>query len=291
MPLLSEDSIVSIIVPTKNSESTLKKCLRSIRQQSYPNIEIIVVDNYSTDKTRTIAQELADLILLKGPERSAQVNFGAKYATGKYLYRVDSDFMVESTVIEEAHLRYEKQDYDAICVHNVSDSSVSFWSKVRKLERDCYAGDDLNVAVRFIKKSVFNQVNGLDEKLIAAEDYDLHNKILRCGFKIGKIMAKELHLGEPKKLSEIIAKHYYYGKNICVFLDSNQGRGRRQVSPIRPALIRHWRKFFSQPILAIGFVIYQSVRYFSAFLGYLTGRITQDQKKRCLEWLQRLKFC
>ncbi len=269
---MSENTVVSVIVPTKNSEKTLQRCLKSIRQQSYPYIEVIVVDNFSTDATKTMAEEFADLILLKGPERSAQVNFGALYANGKYVYRVDSDFVVEPTVIEEAILECEKKGYDAICVHNTSDSTVSFWSKVRKLERDCYSGDDLNVAVRFIKKTVFLQVNGFDEKLFAAEDYDLHNKILNQGYKIGEIKAKELHLGEPKTLSEIVTKHYYYGKNIRNFLKSNRKRGKKQVSPIRPALFKNWRKFFDQPLLALGFFVYQSVRYFSAFLGYLASK-------------------
>jgi len=276
---LNENTVVSVIVPTKNSEKTLKRCLESIRQQSYPYVEVIVVDNFSIDATKTIAEEFADLILLKGPERSAQVNFGAIYANGKYIYRVDSDFIVEPTVIEEALFECEKKGYDAICVHNASDSSVSFWSKVRKLERDCYAGDDLNVAVRFIKKMVFLQVNGFDEKLIAAEDYDLHNRILNYSYKIGEIKAKELHLGEPKTLSEIVAKHYYYGKNIRNFLKSNQKRGKRQVSPIRLALFINWRKFFDQPLLALGFLIYQSVRYFSAFLGYLASQNFGNSEK------------
>jgi glycosyltransferase involved in cell wall biosynthesis len=268
--VLCENSVVSVIVPTKNSEKTLQRCLKSVRQQSYPHIEVIVVDNFSADATKAIAEEFADLILLKGPERSAQVNYGARYARGKYIYRVDSDFVIEPTVIEEAILKCEKEKFDAICVHNASDSSVSFWSKIRKLERDCYAGDNLNVAVRFIRKTIFNQVNGFDEKLIAAEDYDLHNKILEHGYKVGEIKAKELHLGEPKTLSEIVTKHYYYGKTIRIFLKTNPKRGKKQISPIRPALFRNWRKFLNQPLLALGFIIYQTVRYFSAFLGYMS---------------------
>ena len=100
---MDKTTIVSVIIPTKNSEETLEECLKSIKQQSYPHIEIIVVDNFSTDNTRNIAKQFTDKVLLKGHERSAQVNFGVKYANGKYVYRVDSDFIVEPNVIEEAH--------------------------------------------------------------------------------------------------------------------------------------------------------------------------------------------
>ena len=49
--------LVSIIVPTYNSASTLETCLASLKSQSYPNIEIIIVDNYSTDDTLNIAKK------------------------------------------------------------------------------------------------------------------------------------------------------------------------------------------------------------------------------------------
>ncbi len=47
--------LVSVVIPTRNSERTLKECLRSVNAQSYPNVEIIVVDSASNDKTAEIA--------------------------------------------------------------------------------------------------------------------------------------------------------------------------------------------------------------------------------------------
>lgn len=111
-----------------------------------------MVDNYSSDHTIDIAQEYGAQILQKGPERCAQMNFGVSKASGKYVYRVDSDFVLEPTVVEEAVDACENLGYDAIAVHNTSDATISFWAKVRKMERDCYREDDLNVAARFWKK-------------------------------------------------------------------------------------------------------------------------------------------
>jgi glycosyltransferase involved in cell wall biosynthesis len=258
-----------VIIPTLNSQRFLEKCLLSVRGQTYPNIEVIVVDNYSTDKTREIAEKYADLVLLKGPERGAQVNFGVKYARGKYVYRVDSDFVVEPSVVEEAVRKCEVEGFDAICIHNTSDPSVSFWARVRKLERDCYAFDEFNVAARFFRKDVFERVGGFDERLVAAEDYDLHNRLVKHGFKIGYIKSKEVHIGEPENLLEIVKRHYYYGRTMKKFLAANTVRGIKQVSPIRQAFIRNWRSFVDCPSLAFGFVIYQIVKYFSAGLGLL----------------------
>ena len=55
-----ENPLVSVIIPTYNSSRTLEKCLESIKNQTYKNIEIIVVDNNSTDNTKEIAKKFAD---------------------------------------------------------------------------------------------------------------------------------------------------------------------------------------------------------------------------------------
>ena len=77
--------VVSVIVTTRNNEATIKACLDSIVGQSYRPIELIVVDNQSTDNTKAIAENYAKLLFDKGPERSAQRNFAAKKASGKYI--------------------------------------------------------------------------------------------------------------------------------------------------------------------------------------------------------------
>lgn len=269
---MKDSPLVSVVIPTYNSEKTLAKCLESIKNQTYENVEIIVVDNYSKDKTREIAESYGYKFLLKGPERSSQVNFGVEKAKGKYIYRVDSDFILDSVIVEEAVKKCEKGGCDAIAVHNTSDPTTSFWSKVRKFERDCYRDDELNIAARFFKKNVFNIVQGFNKSLVAGEDYDFHNKLLKRGFKIGKINAQEVHIGEPKNLWEIIRKHYYYGKTINAFIRLNPQRGKKQLNPIRPSYLKHWKRFLYHPILTLGFIIYQFIRYFAAGFGYLVGR-------------------
>jgi len=268
--LSAKQPLVSVIIPTRNSEATIEKCLRSIKKQSYDNIKIIVVDNYSGDKTRQIAKKYGAKIYLKGPERSAQVNFGAEKSSGKYIYRVDSDFVLQPDVIREAVESCEKCGYDAIVIHNTSDPTVSFWARVRKAERDCYKDDELNVAARFWKKEVFIAVGGFDENLVAGDDYDLHNMLVRSGFKVGRIKAEEVHIGEPKTLAEVVQKHYYYGKNIGSFVRKHPRKALRQLSPLRESYAKGLSNFFSDPILIVGFVVYQFVKYAAAAVGILS---------------------
>lgn len=265
-------ALVSVIVPTKNSAGTIEMCLRSIKEQSYTDIEIIVVDNYSEDETAKIAREYGAGFFNKGPERCAQVNFGIENANGKYIYRVDSDFILDSSIISECVDKCKEEGYDAIAVHNTSDPTISFWSKVRNLERDCYREDELNIGARFIRKDIFDIVGFFDENMIAGEDYDLHNRLIEGGFKIGKIKSQEVHIGEPKSLWEIARKHYYYGKTIGEFIKKNPKKARQQLTPLRSSYLKHWKNFLVHPLLTVGFVIYQIVRYSSAGSGFLIAK-------------------
>ncbi len=69
---------VSFVVPTRNSARTIAACVMSLRKQSYADVEIVVVDNDSTDGTaQRAAAAGADRVVVAGPERCAQRNRGA----------------------------------------------------------------------------------------------------------------------------------------------------------------------------------------------------------------------
>jgi len=265
--------IVSIIIPTKNSAKTLATCLDSIINQSYINIEIIIIDNHSTDNTLDIARKYTNAVYTFGPERSFQINYGVQTASGKYIYRVDSDFALERSVIDEAVSMAESNGYGAIIIHNTSDPTVSFWAKVRKFERDMYDSgfDELKIAVRFVRKDVFASVGGFDTRMISGEDYDLHNRIVGK-YSVGRINAKEVHLGEYKSLREVAKINYFYGKNTGLFLKIHKSRGFRQVSPFRKVYLRNYKQFLRHPILSLGFTVYQTVKYSSAAIGLLVSK-------------------
>ena len=71
--------MVSIIITTKNSEDFIADCINAAKNSNYKDIEIILVDNNSSDKTVEIAKSLGAKTFIKGPERSAQRNFERRY--------------------------------------------------------------------------------------------------------------------------------------------------------------------------------------------------------------------
>lgn len=234
-------SLVSVIIPARQKVNP--RTLASIREQTYKNVEVIVIET--------------------GGERSSRVNQGAKLAKGSFYYRVDSDFILEPTVIEEA-VRKCEEGADCILIHNTSDPSVSVWSKISKIERDCYRDDPETSFARFVRRSAFWAVKGYDEKLNAEEDRDFSDRLRKAGFRFARIEAGELHVGEPKHLSQIVRKHTYYGSSFRRYISEHGTSSAFKLGPFRRAYIRHWREI--TPMLPL-FIFYQFVRYVSAVAG------------------------
>ena len=93
------EGLVSVIVPVHNGERTIKRCVDSILNQNYRDIEIILVDDNSTDLTYDILQDLknkhANIVCIKLTGGSKGVsyarNIGLRAAKGKYIGFVDAD--------------------------------------------------------------------------------------------------------------------------------------------------------------------------------------------------------
>ena len=174
--------LVSVVAAIKNEEKHIGNCLESVRRQTYPQelIEIIVVDNNSTDRTKEIARQYTDNVFNKGPERSAQRNFGMmEKSQGKYVLFVDGDMILSPTAIERSVAKLENNDLLALYIPEIVLGN-SFWSKVRRFERSFYDGTIVD-CVRIIRKDVFEKVGGFDLRMTGQEDWDLDKKIRQIG--------------------------------------------------------------------------------------------------------------
>ena len=91
---MSPRPLVSIIIPTYNRAKFLPTAIQSALQQSYPNIEVIVIDDGSTDNTKMALEPFKDKIRYFATEHKGTAharNVGMKAATGKYIAFLDSD--------------------------------------------------------------------------------------------------------------------------------------------------------------------------------------------------------
>ncbi len=270
--------LVSVIIPSYNSAHTIGKTLESIRKQTYKIVETIVVDRGSSDGTAAIARKFTKKVYRHGPERAAQVNFGAIKARGTYLYRVDSDFIVEPEVIEECVNICESKHLEGVAVHNTSAEGLGFWAEVRKYERNTYIDDDLIVAIRFFSKNAWEAIGGFDETLYGPEDYDFHNRFVAAGFRWGRIKAKEYHLGEPRSLGDIWRKHFFYGGQMVSYFRKHPRTAIEQFNPLRTSFIRHLPVLLVHPFIFLGLILMQIVKFSAGGLGFLSALTYEKQR-------------
>jgi glycosyltransferase involved in cell wall biosynthesis len=254
---------VSVIIPTYNSEEFIDRSLISVINQSYFDTEVIVVDNYSTDRTKEKALRFADKFYECGPERTTQANYGISKATGELIYLTGSDMTRDYDFIKEAVAKIE-EGYDAVYMSVKTDCDVNhFWGKVKALERETYIGTYIESA-RFFKKSVWEALNGFNEKMISTEE-DFQHRLDYVGYYTGRIEEREYHLHEDDTLKKVFSKAFYYGKFMRPYLKKHKQRGWKQLNPIRPNL----KLFLKHPILLGGFIIYKIVQYVGGLFGMM----------------------
>lgn len=264
--------LVSVIVTTRNEASVLGTLLASITRQTYPRLELIVVDNHSTDSTKTIAKQFTKHVFTKGPERSAQRNFGARKARGTHLLFLDADMTLEPKVIAECvQVATDNSRVKAIIIPEIS-VGVGFWAQCKALERRCYLGDERIEAARFFEKKAFWATGGYDERLTGPEDWDLPQKMKRV-CRIGRIRSCIAHHEGQVTILKLAKKKFYYGRKVAPYIAAHPVTTTAQqlVYLLRPAFYRHWRLLLSRPHLFIGMVILLTVEQLAGFLGFLSS--------------------
>jgi glycosyltransferase involved in cell wall biosynthesis len=269
--------LVSIIVPTFNSARYLDGCLNSVCKQNYPNIELIVVDNNSRDETKQIAKKYTSHVCNRGPERSAQRNFGVQQSHGSLLLIIDSDMELAENVVRECVAEHLKSGFSAIVIPEESFGQ-GFWAQCKTLERSFYLGIDWMEAARFFSRDVFDEMGGYNENNTGTEDYDLPQRIEhKYGRRsIGRVSEFIYHNEQRIGLFKSCNKKYYYAQKLSVYQaqEANRNHFRRQSSLMRryALFLSHPLKLFRNPLIGGGMLFMKTCELFAAGLGYLKGK-------------------
>lgn len=261
--------LVSVIIPTYNSGRTLADCLESVKKQTYKKIEIIVVDNFSTDQTFRIALQYSDRIFKKGPEKNWQKNWGGKKASGDYFLMVDSDMILDKKVVKECVETCLKNQEMVVVIPEVS-VGLGFWAACRALEKRCYFQDPLIEVPRFFSQRLFWKVGGYSET-VAFEDWDMQRKLKKTNIKVGRIESLIYH--QEPNFFRSLAKKYYYGQNFNPYFSRFPWHAIPRVNPFRPAFFRNWKLFLHHPLLGAGILILKSVDFLACLCGFLSYNV------------------
>ena len=280
--------LVSVIVPTKNSARFLQNCLSSIKHQTYPNIEIIVVDNYSSDNTVNIAKRFTDRIFIHGPERATQVNYGIKQARGTYVYYTGSDLTMESDLVEQAVDACEGGKADAVYLNVLTHiKHPNIWQKVRALERRCYFKEPGMSGARFWRKNVFTKLGGFEGLL--GDEIEFQTRLNNAGYRTVFIDAKENNLAEYSSYSTIAKRSLYYGWLLRKQLAKNQKKLGKQYKPVRNEFLRHKDILLEDTYVFVFFVLYKLTQYIFAGLGYALAML-MGYNSRIENYLHKLNY-
>ena len=248
-------NLVSIIIVTFNRKNDVVRCLDSVFKNNYDNFETIVVDNASSDGTAEYLEEKygnkinlvkSDKNLMAGGGR----NLGTKHAKGEYLLFIDSDNIIDKTMISELILGIKKNKNAGMVgpiMYYLSDTKKIWWagadinlwtSKTSYIGIDDYDKGQHNKItevghipnVFLIKRSTWDEVGGIDaDYVMHYEESDLAEKVKRKGYKLYLIPDAKTWHNVPLSSdntgrnfgAESLKRIYYTSRNRIVFMKKN----------------------------------------------------------------------
>ncbi len=203
--------LISVIIPCYNAEKTLARCLSSVLQQSYDRLEIIIIDDGSTDNSSAIYQDFQRrnhrirYIIQENSGVSSARNKGVKIAKGDYICFVDSDDWVEPNYCEALYqilireqadisiveASYEDEDGNVVFNKNISEEAVYDGKRALQilLEDDIIQSHPWG---KLYKSSFFNDVH-FPENLKCFEDYSTLFKVFDQALTVAKSNQKLYH--------------------------------------------------------------------------------------------------
>ncbi|WP_370479366.1 glycosyltransferase [Tamlana flava] len=183
--------LVSVVIPCFNDADYIEQSVTSALRQTYPHIEIILVDDGSNEKTknvlRTIEPKITKLITQENQGQSTARNEGIKATKGQYILVLDSDDYFEPTFCEKAMLLFEQDDSIKIITSNVMRL---FPNGEKELFKPC--GGTIKNFIKFncatgsamFKKSDWQSVGGYDEAMRQGfEDWEFYIRLVKEGGK------------------------------------------------------------------------------------------------------------
>jgi cellulose synthase/poly-beta-1,6-N-acetylglucosamine synthase-like glycosyltransferase len=193
---------VSVIIPTFNGGSGLAPTIASLQRQTLRPVEIIVVDDGSTDDTRAVAERaralgLVDMVICHGTRcgRSAAINSAARFASGDLLLTVDADTVFEPTAVARlAAVFSDPRVGGASCNIAISNEQESLWTGLQSVEylMSISAGRSildvvdaiacLSGACSMYRRDIFLRQGGLD--VGPGEDLEYSLRLRRLGYVI-----------------------------------------------------------------------------------------------------------
>ncbi len=262
---------VSLNIATYNSAKTLAKCLESVKIQTYQNIEIVIMDSYSTDKTLEIANSYGAKIVF-APTLASARKAGSDISRGEYIFILDSDQILEADVVGKCVKACEEEGFDGVTLFEKSlITKNTFVERVIAYDKEIFHSlhDDDPVKgtaiPRFFRSSFFKRVEFEKNPPITFEHTIIHHQIVEMGAKIKFIEAYVWH-HETTTIREVARKFFRYGYYYIPAYRFNKQLAIHHSMPRRTYF--HY-KALKNPILFLGLFYIYLIKAVSAAFGAL----------------------
>jgi glycosyltransferase involved in cell wall biosynthesis len=212
---------VSVVVPVLNGMRFLPITLPSLLAagRRVGGIELIYVDNGSTDGSREFLQSLESKGLkthvMEGGTIAGMRNWGARQSRGTYLSFIDSDCSVPENYFEEAIdvLRSTGAAATGCEIHIPEQPHwlEAAWHDLHYFGRDRFV-PYLNSGNFFVSRAAFQAVGGFREDMVTGEDAEIGQRLVSAGHRIfASPRVKAIHLGNPKSIREFYRRNVWHG--------------------------------------------------------------------------------
>ena len=224
---------VSVIIPTYNRAETLPRAINSVINQTFDDIEILVIDDGSTDDTTKLVTELYPWIKYYKTENrgvSAARNTGIKTARGKYVALLDSDDEWDKNKISE-QIRLLSCSRHPLC--HTGEKWIRNGKFVNQMKKHKKSGGSIferclelcciSPSSTLIKKEVFDSIGYFDESLPACEDYDYWCRL--CAHHEVEFIDKPLTIKHGGHEDQLSKKYWgmdrYRVQSLCKLLSTD----------------------------------------------------------------------
>ena len=217
--------MISVIVPTKNSVDTVARCIRSVRDCNYPNMEIIVVDGGSSDGTAEVVESMGVLVITGfGRSRASDCNIAIKHARGEIVAFTDSDCIVDKQWLWKLEEMFADVNVgvaggpDLTRPENLTKVSLAE-GLIHSFYRGLASKDDTDALIgcnSAYRTSRLLQVGGFNSQLPGAEDTELNSRMVRAGNIIRTDVNCRVFKLRNYTYSSLARKYWRYGKEIGI---------------------------------------------------------------------------
>lgn len=227
---------ISIVVPAYNESKTIKNCIESLQTLNYPNYEIVIVDDGSSDNTFEIANEYkkVKVIQQKNQGKPIALNTGISHSEGEIILTVDADTTLDKDALKSIAKRFGSNEKLGAVAGNVkvkrestilnTIQSAEYATGINLVRKGQSVLGTVMVVpgpVAALKKNAIKEV-GLFSDDTFAEDFDITVKILKQGYAIEYEEDSLAFTDAPKNIEDLIKQRRRWYRGMIQVLDKHK---------------------------------------------------------------------